>query len=141
MNLDACLETVSHSKILLEDRKSGSRSKLYVENPKKKSVDKIRVDDCLKFPGKQCDYAIFLPDLEIYIELKGVRVKDAIDQLRNTILNISRDHRKMAKRAIVVCSCVTPKARTIKQTEQMKFKKDHSAKLEVGSGNQHTITI
>jgi hypothetical protein len=85
MNFDECSEIINNKSILIQDKKG--KSKFYLDNKSQLMMTRIIVDGCLNITGKKCDYLITIdnPLSEIYIELKGRRVDEAIKQIENTI--------------------------------------------------------
>ncbi len=145
MNFDECKEILNDkNKIVLDDKKG--ESKFYLENKSKLSINKIKVDGCLKIEGKQCDYLIVInetkkPFTEIYIELKGCRVKDALKQLENTIKQLKnsiKQHFSIQSKIIRFCYIIyirCPINSTEIQNHQKKFKKQYQATLKFKRSN------
>ncbi|MCK4766053.1 MAG: hypothetical protein KAW12_27895 [Candidatus Aminicenantes bacterium] len=66
---------------------SEKKSKFTAVNKNKRTVLKVEVDDCLKISGKRCDWLLIVVDNAEahFIELKGGKVRHALEQLENTI--------------------------------------------------------
>ncbi len=74
-------------------------------NPQQLKIRQIKVDKCLSFPGERCDYLLIRPDrVEFFVELKGKAVLHAVDQLTNSISNLSLSAKTQEKHMRVVCS-------------------------------------
>jgi hypothetical protein len=60
-------------------------------NQKGKKILKVQVDHCLEIQGKRCDWLLIdIGDyIAHFIELKGCEVKQALLQLKNSIMKIS----------------------------------------------------
>jgi hypothetical protein len=127
INFETCSESTKNINIKIRDPKGGP-STIYFINPHRQQVQKVDVD-CLKLNGKSCDYLLLVENytIEIYIELKGCRVADAFEQLRNTINIISQDSKKMLKYCYIVHTRCPPG--TDIQREKVKFKKEYNAVL------------
>lgn len=94
-NLDNC-STIGGQIIVLQEKET----KLYVDNDTNQKIIKIQIDGCLVTKAnlnKRCDWLLLLLtnktntaiDTEIYIELKGSRISDAVEQLEATLNNLS----------------------------------------------------
>ncbi|AFY60808.1 hypothetical protein [Synechococcus sp. PCC 6312] len=70
-------------------------------------VYKIRIDDCVIKEGKKCDFGLIPCDnVEIYVELKGNKLSEAIEQLEITIPQLTSHPKAIKKFCFVVCSKV-----------------------------------
>ncbi|GBF81501.1 hypothetical protein [Aphanothece sacrum] len=128
MNFDECSENINHKSILIQDKKG--KSKFYLENKSQLMITKIIVDGCLNITGKKCDYLITIdhPLIEIYIELKGRRVDEAIKQIENTIQQVSKNKYTGTKFCYIVhtkCLLTTQEIQNYTKT----FKKNYNATL------------
>ncbi len=114
-NHPGCTEC-NHNRII---NASENRSKYSLNNPHQKEVCKIKVDNCLEkeSSSKQCDY-LFLSCNTLrafFIELKGKDLTHAIQQLDQSIDNLSPSIEEFAINARVVLSKTqTPDLRTTK---------------------------
>lgn len=100
------------------------------------TAEKVRVDDgIIKCKNtKKCDWAILVNsnnNSEIFfIELKGVDLKQAIEQLESTILKIGDFHCGYAsKQAHAVCSKIIPGFVSSAQVKAVIFKKKYGFTL------------
>jgi len=90
--ISKCEEIKSDPKIVINDP-DGGKSELRLKNPKKRKVRKIIVDNCvIKGDATRCDYVVEIPldniKVVLFIELKGKKVEDGIEQLEKTINHI-----------------------------------------------------
>ncbi len=134
MNFEECSEVTNNKIISIDDKKG--KSKMYLDNPSKEPLQKIKVDGCLNITGKKCDYLIKIdnPSIEIYIELKGKKVDIAIKQLENTIKQIYKDQSKVKIRKIcyIIHTRCPLKAQKMEQYIK-KFKISYNATLKFKS--------
>ena len=95
-----CETILQDQKIVLREH---SRSTTF-NNRSRRSIRRIRIDDCVIRDGKRCDYLLILQDtnVEYFVELKGCQVRHAIDQLESTIKAVSADSRKLEKHCFVI---------------------------------------
>lgn len=127
-----CEEIVSDKRITRKE----NQSQIIIDNPNQFKVCVVQVDGCAIKEGRRCDYLV-IPDeqdikktLEIYIELKGSKILDAIEQLEATIKQLSDHPAKQEKLCIIIstrCPLSTPEIQKFK----LSFKKKYNAKLEV----------
>ena len=75
--MNACIETVTHSRIKIEEHKR----KATFLNPNGATYQKGKVDGCLVTEGIRTDYFVNGEGRSVLIELKGCNVKHACDQL------------------------------------------------------------
>jgi hypothetical protein len=82
------------------------------------------VDGCAITDGRRCDWLVRLVDApskeEIFVELKGTGVSDAIVQLRESIAKLSVQKNTHPKRAVIVFTR-NPMSGTDIQIQQVKF--------------------
>lgn len=125
MDFGNCEELVKHPKIVLAE----NRSKLVFNNPRRKKVRKILIDDCVIKEGIRCDYLLITEeDIEHFIELKGCDVEHALQQLSNSIEKVSASPFKTPKLSFIVCTrhpALTPKM----QKYKFDFKKKYNCIL------------
>lgn len=126
MNLDKCSEVITYKKIVLVDPKGG-KSKFCLINEDQIKVIKVTVDGCLNIQGNKCDFLLKIeqPLIEIYVELKGSDVEKALEQLLNTIRQISSNKVKILKYCYIIqtrCPQGTEVQKAIKQYT-IQFKK------------------
>ncbi|PSF33107.1 hypothetical protein C7H19_20655 [Aphanothece hegewaldii CCALA 016] len=86
-NNQECFETINQKKLCLKEMKT----QFYIDNDMQLSIVKAKIDNCLIKNGKRCDWLLIIEqrNIEIYIELKGCRIKDALEQLEITLNNTS----------------------------------------------------
>jgi hypothetical protein len=99
-------------------------STLYLANPQEQNIEQIKVDGCAITEGRRCDWLVRLVDApskeEIFVELKGTGVSDAIVQLRESIAKLSVQKNTHPKRAVIVFTR-NPMSGTDIQIQQVKF--------------------
>lgn len=86
-NVDkACICSTKDSQIKFEENKR----KIIFLNPSNHRYKKVKVDGCAIKTGQKCDDLLISQDEheEHFVELKGVDIMHAIDQLEQTILKI-----------------------------------------------------
>jgi hypothetical protein len=128
-NGERCDEIISYPKIEF----SGPRtSTVYILNPSRHTIEKIRVDDCAITSGMRCDWMARTTGAspeEIYIELKGAgRLPRAVQQLEVSVKKLSIDVAKCKKRCLVVCSSMSLVSTTLQQCKA-RFKNKYNARL------------
>lgn len=123
VEIESCSAFTTNTKIKLHDRKGGP-AKIYFINSDRQKLQKIDVD-CLKLNGKSCDYLLRIEEqlLEIYVELKGCRVKDAIEQIINTLKTLSSKSSQVHKYCYIVHTRCPPG--TDIQQAKKKFNKQY----------------
>jgi len=135
-----CAERVRHKKILLSDKKT---SRLYLLNPNERWVEKVLVDGCAITDAACCDWAVEVDDHvsreEIFIELKGTHISEAVKQIEATIARLSSNPAEMKKRCLVVSNRYTVTKRWFRR-QQRRFQKDYKADLcRVRNGDSHPL--
>ena len=101
--------------------------KLIINNSSLASFNAFKVDGCYKTTGNKCDYLVEITDkLNVvtkvyYVELKGCRLSDALEQLLETINYCLSIHSEKNKIAIAILSRV-PQITTGIQAYQKKMK-------------------
>lgn len=107
-------------------------STLYLVNDQEQRVEQIEVDGCAITEGRRCDWLVRLIEIpskeEIFVELKGAGVSDAIEQLRESITKLSMQKNTHPKRAVIVFTR-NPMSGTDVQNHQVKFLKEFRATL------------
>jgi hypothetical protein len=123
-----CKEISSDSIIVFQDR--NSKAKMCFSNPSRRTVQKIRVDNCLIVEGKRCDFLLVDENnIEYFIELKGSKVEYACKQIIETMGKISRNIGAFKYAFIVSSAC--PLTTTEVQIQKVKFKRNYNAQLQV----------
>ena len=133
-----CAEISNDPVKVFEERKS----KITFKNPERKRIKKVDVQ-CLKLKGKSCDgHLIEMEEsnAEYFVELKGNKVFTAVEQLRNTIEQISADKRNQRKHSYVICTKSPPGTNTTFQRKKIHFRKNYNSTLTVSTGN-HIVNI
>ena len=128
-SLPECEEHRSDTKIVLKEKKS----KITFLNPNKDEILKIKVDGCVISDNEtlRCDYALIPSDaVEIYVELKGSDIEQAVKQIESTIKLLSENPQKIKKLCFVVSTRV-PQLGTDIQQRQSEFKKKFNARLRI----------
>lgn len=126
-----CEEYKDDKKIVLSE----NRSKLTFLNPKRDKIRIIKVDGCAIVDNKtlRCDYLLVPTNkVEIYVELKGSKIKHAVEQIESTIRLLSDNPQKIKKLCFVVSTRV-PKLTTTIQQLKIKFSKHYNASLIVNN--------
>lgn len=143
MNFPACTEEYRHKTISLRDCGSKNNdAKLILNNPKKLLVKVIQIDDCvITGNNKRCDRLIILPSNKlIYIEFKGNKVDDAVEQIEATINYISQicpSSRSFGCACLVVCRTCSKTPKTNILNHKQRFKKLYKADLRIERGEVH----
>jgi hypothetical protein len=137
-----CVSRVAHKKIPFSGKQT---SRLYLLNPSERSVDKVQVDGCaITEAGRlRCDWAVEVDDEvsheEIFIELKGSHVSDAVRQLESTIDALSSDPAQRKKRCLVAYSRCPLTRREIRLLKR-KFQRQYNARFEqLRNGSSHPL--
>ncbi len=122
-----CIDVVSHSKIKVEE----NRKKVVFLNKERESYEVGRIDGCLVSEGVRADYFVSNKEKTVLIELKGINISHACEQLFAAI-----EHNNVKKNIkenvgfIVVCSRF-PKASTTVQRAKTKAMSKYRAKFSV----------
>ncbi|MDQ1354087.1 MAG: hypothetical protein QG657_4396 [Acidobacteriota bacterium] len=146
-NFGACGECRKDSLIVLTDRNKKTGPRFIGRNSNKKEILQIKVDHCLPITGKKCDYLLIDQDENAahFIELKGHKIKDAFEQLANSIFVISNPEKKYIsrkfdrKQAYVVSTQVNPKLTTEIQRAKKSFKENFNTELEVKNNKYERV--
>jgi hypothetical protein len=128
---ERCDEVVCHQKI---EFSGPHTSTVYLLNPQRRQVKRIKVDGCAITKGKRCDWMARTEGNsaeEIFIELKGVgRIQRAAHQLEATIKLLSNDIKKLKKRCLVVCTSMSLLSTAAQQYKE-RFKREYNARLMI----------
>lgn len=124
-----CVECRNESYITFAENKS----KLTFCNPQHKEYEAILVDGCAIKEGIRCDYMLRRDEerLEYFIELKGCDIGHAINQLRESIKQLSEDAAKKTKTAFIVATKPMPLTTGRIQQAMKEFKMKFSASLVI----------
>ena len=128
-SLPECEKRRSDTKIVLQENKS----KITFLNPNEDEILIIKVDGCVISDNEtlRCDYALIPSDaVEIYVELKGSDIAQAVKQIESTIKLLSENPQKIKKLCFVVSTRV-PKQTTSIQQLQSQFKKKFNASFRI----------
>jgi hypothetical protein len=128
-SIPECEERRSDTKIVLQENKS----KITLLNPNKDEILIIKVDGCVISDNEtlRCDYALIPSDaVEIYVELKGSDIAQAVKQIESTIKLLSENPQKIKKLCFVVSTRVPKQTPGIQQL-QSQFKKKFNASFRI----------
>ncbi len=127
--LPECEERSSDTKIVLKENKS----KITFLNPNQDEILIIKVDGCVISDNEtlRCDYALIPSDaVEIYVELKGSDIAQAVKQIESTINLLSENPQKIKKLCFVVSTRVPQQTTSIQQLK-IQFKKKFNASFQI----------
>lgn len=125
---DQCIEKTRNPLIPVEE----NGKTMIFKNRKRKTVSKIKVDDCAIKDGIKCDWLVKNDkNIEHFVELKGSDIKHACNQLIRSIELLSDNPEKGDKYSFVIAGKVVPAIRTTIQNYQSHFKKKFSCALKV----------
>lgn len=98
----ACSEIVNHPIVMVEENKIKAKFR----NKDRLDFRKSKVDACLVTEGQRCDYVVSkVNEVSILVELKGVGVEHACDQLFASVSHQNvKPHLERAIGFLVVCS-------------------------------------
>jgi len=97
-----CVKLKSDTIIKFEEKKSI----LYLNNPKRLIVTCVQVDGCAIKTGAKCDHLYVYNDEEHFLELKGSDIKHAIEQLKQSIHQLSSSKKVYAEIVSPRSSCI-----------------------------------
>ncbi len=91
-------------------------------NTHRRSVEKVKVDGCLLREGRKCDYLLIDHEQkEYYVELKGIGVLHAFDQIEATVQQISQQTTQL-RQGFVIATRVMPNSQSRIQVRQSQLK-------------------
>ena len=122
-------KVITKNKLIIFSEK---RSKLTVQNTRNSEVTKIVVDGCQITSGIRCDHLMIVDEVEYFIELKGQDIEHALEQIEETISDLSGDPKYSEKIAFIICTR-SPLTSTSIQNHQVKFRKKFKCKLIIKS--------
>ena len=95
-----CIEVTNNSIVKFQEK----RSVLHINNLSKRELLRYKVDGCLITDGRKCDWLLVdnASKTEVYIELKGADVDEAVKQLCLSAEVLSKKPKK--KYGYVVCT-------------------------------------
>ncbi len=109
------------------------RSSLTLLNTDQVTSTKIHVDGCeINDSGIRCDYMHIAKETEMYIELKGQDLIQAMDQIIRTIGMLSFDPKKCKKLSYIICTR-SPLTSTEIQIYDRQFRAKFNSKLIIKS--------
>ena len=120
-----CITPTTDTKIKFEE----NNRKILFLNPKRVEYKKVQVDGCILTDGIRCDNLLLSVDEheERYVELKGVDVIHAIDQLEETIVKLGEYDD--CRHSYVISTNVAPAYTTKIQLKQLYFKRKYNSEL------------
>lgn len=132
----ACISLTKDSQIKFEENKR----KIIFQNPSRRSYKKVKVDGCAIKTGQKCDDLLVSQDEyeERYVELKGIDVMHAIDQLEQTILKIGEFDNN--RHSYVICTNVSPAYTTSIQKKQRYCRQKYKSELLIKE-KQYTVGL
>ena len=123
-----CSKKINDAKIVLID--GAGKTKMCFNNPNKRQITKIKVDNCAITSGIRCDFMLVDHNsLEHYIELKGKQIIHACNQIEETIKRLSKNLSAIKHSFIVSTAC--PLTTTEVQVLKANFKKKYNSTLKV----------
>lgn len=131
-NFGKCAETSNHPVKVFEER----RSKITFRNQGRKSILKVDVP-CLELGGRSCDGLLIELEnnnIEHFVELKGNKVFEGIEQIQNTIVLISSNPKSQLKYSYII-STRSPRIDSRIQKIKLNFKKDYNSSLTINTGH------
>ncbi|RAJ06575.1 hypothetical protein LX64_01702 [Chitinophaga skermanii] len=126
-----CKETSNNKVFTFTER----QSKLTLLNKDEVSSTKVHVDGCaISDNGVKCDYLHLVEDknLEIYIELKGQDLRQAMKQIERTISILGSKKQQQKLKSYIICSR-SPLASTEIQQYDRTFRKHYNCQLIIKS--------
>lgn len=132
INFGNCAKISNDPVKVFEER----RSKITFRNQRRRSILQVDVP-CLNLEGKSCDGLIIERDnnnIEHFVELKGNKVFDGIEQIKSTIDSISLNPQSQVKHSYII-STKSPRIDSKIQKIKLKFKKDYNSSLTINTGH------
>ena len=129
---DPCVEITRDSRVKVAEHASAA---IFL-NMKRTTIRKVRIDECVVRKGIRCDWVISKANcVDVLVELKGLDVNHAVDQLLKTI-EMWRNHPLRGKNnklaALVVCSQY-PRVDTRIQRAKLTFASRYSTPLYISA--------
>lgn len=114
-----CVVSTKHKLLKFSEK----RSSFVIVNDKQQPLIKKQVDGCLITSGKRCDWLVIDPvtQAEIYIELKGSDVLEAVKQICATIKVLTAGPVK--KVGYIICTRCPVATTEVQAIQKMVFKK------------------
>ena len=134
--VDTCISETTDSQIVFKE----NNRKIIFLNQQRLPYERVDVDGCTINEGVRCDKLLLSADEreERYVELKGIDVMHAIDQLEETIKRLGEytDNRH----AYVISTNVAPAINTKRQAKIKYFKERYCAELKIQE-KQLTVSL
>ncbi|MFJ4137885.1 hypothetical protein [Pseudomonas fragi] len=121
-----CIESTTNSIVKFEEK----RSILHINNKSKRELLRHKVDGCLITVGRKCDWLLVdeVSKTEVFIELKGADVDEAVKQLCLSVDALSKKPNK--KYGYVVCTRCPISSPAIQRMQKIVLK-SHSLTLRI----------
>ena len=131
----SCVVPTQDSIVKFEEK----RSMIHILNKNKRVLLKHQVDGCLITSGKRCDWLLVdqKSETEIYIELKGVEVGEAVKQLCLSVEALTKKPKK--RYGYVVCTRCPISSPAIQRLQKSALK-THALTLRIKKST-HTESI
>jgi transposase-like protein len=131
---------IKNSKII---KVSENKMEFRIKNNSSFMINLVRVDGCYIKSGKKCDYLFEILDnnnlLKVfYIELKGQHIKEAIEQLEETLKYCLSFHKNIDRSCYIIASKV-PKATTSTQKLKKEFRRKNGVMLYIDTKQKEVI--
>jgi hypothetical protein len=131
-----CVKVNRNSKVTVKENK---KQAIFL-NPAKEPYDVIHVDGCVIVQNTSCDYVVSKNEVgDILIELKGMDVNHAVEQIMATAQFWSENDFRTGRIAGLVVSSRKPSNDTKIQRFQLAFLKKYKSPLHVWPKNDEFI--
>ena len=124
-----CVEKLTDSRIKCEENKR----KIVFINSNRKTINRIKVDNCQIIDGVKCDFLVTYEKIENFIELKGENIKHAFAQIIRTITMLG--NKNLQNRNSYIISSRSPLSSTEIQNQRIKFKRKYNSTLIIKNGS------
>lgn len=135
-NFGDCAIKRSDKIIVCKEKKSEFR----VLNDTQANILQVQVDGCLEFAGRQCDCLIIEERINVshFVELKGNKLNDAIEQLINSIEIVGKTENHFLTKPFAITNAYavlsrSPKASPEIQKLQKRIKKKYKVNFKVAN--------
>jgi hypothetical protein len=128
MHKTKCSKETKDKIIKIHEAKS---SAIYINNEDQDDFFLIHHDGCVVINKSGADFILLKSDLKslAIIELKGISVKDAYNQIVETTKYVNSTNLSTAKKTAIIVNRFWPKATVSLQTLQQRYAKDFKSKL------------
>ncbi|WP_419778871.1 hypothetical protein [Maridesulfovibrio sp.] len=123
-----CEENLKKKIHLLEDRKTGSKASVKLENKSQSKFTVINFDGCEMKNKTACDYVVTTAKRAIYVELKGSDVRKAHEQVLVAVKHYKKDHNSKNKTGIIAFTG-RPKETSFLQKQKRSLMLKHKLKM------------